>query len=203
MDANQRTKARSEHSLTLVYVLVVAVIAVVARQLPYLLGPDRHFLWHLMPVGALALFAGSRLRSPLAWLVPLAVMLASDLLLWYPLAQKGLSPFSWVGTPVVYGSYALYVLLGRLIRQGELSPAVIGGAALLGSVLFFLLTNFICWPGSSLYPQTFEGLLQCFAAGVPFYRNTLAGDLFYSGVIFGLHTALVWGLGHRKVRQPA
>src|SRR5690349_2132421 len=113
MDANQRTKVTTEHGLTLAYVLIVAVITVLARLMPYLIGPDRQLLWNLMPVGALALFAGSRVRSPRAWLVPLAVMIVSDLLLWYPLAQKGLSPFSWLGTPTIYGSYFLYVLIGR------------------------------------------------------------------------------------------
>ncbi len=188
--------------LTFVFVLALGVFAVLYRLLPYVPGLDRYYPWNLVPVGALALFAGSRLRSPRAWLVPLAVMLASDLLLWYPLAQKGMSAFSW-GTPLIYASYAVYVLLGRMIRQGELSPAVIGGAALLAGVQFFLITNFTLWLGGGLYPRTLAGLQSCYLAAVPFYRQTLAGDLLYSAAFFALHACLVRGLASVKASQPA
>jgi hypothetical protein len=68
---------------------------------------------------------------------------------------------------------------------------------------FFLVTNFLVWLRGTTYPQTLEGLLTCYLAGVPFYRQTLVGDLVFSGVIFGLHAALVWGLGRLKAREPA
>jgi hypothetical protein len=179
--------------LTLVYILGLGVLAALYRLVPYyLLHPDRAFVWNLVPVGALALFAGSRLRSGWAWLVPLGVMLVSDLLLWYPLYQRGMSPFSWLGTPIIYASFAVYVLVGRMIRQGELSPMVIGGAALLASVQFFLLTNFAVWLRNPAFPATPGGLLECYALGVPFYRNTLTGDLLFSALFFGLHAALGW-----------
>jgi hypothetical protein len=179
-------------SLTLVYILVLGALAALFRQAPYyLFDGDRPYAWNLMPVGALALFAGSRLRSAWAWLVPLGIMLVSDLLLWYPLAEKGMSTFS-LGTPIIYGSFAVYVLIGRMIERGELSPMVIGGAALLGGVQFFVLTNFAVWLSQDLYPRTLGGLVECYTLAWPFYKNTLAGDLLYSGLIFGLHAALVW-----------
>jgi hypothetical protein len=177
--------------LTLVYILVLGVLAAFARLLPYLLGPDRSFAWQLVPVGAVALFAGSRLRSPAAWLVPLAVMFVSDLLISIPLAKLELSAFS-LGTPIIYGSFALYVLIGRLIRQGALAPLMVGVAALLGSVQFFLLSNLTVWLFQTLYPKTLAGLGECYLAGLPFYRNTLAGDLLYSALFFGVHAVLVW-----------
>jgi hypothetical protein len=55
----------------------------------------------------------------------------------------------------------------------------------LGSTLFFVFTNFGVWLGSSMYPQTWAGLVECYVAGIPFYKNTLAGTLFYSAVLFG------------------
>ena len=189
--------------LPLVYILMLGVLAVLARLAPYyLLGPDRHTLWNLVPVGALALFAGSRLRWAGAWLVPLAVLFVSDLLIWYPLAQMNLSAFS-LGTPIIYASFTVYVLVGRMIREGELSPLVIGGAALLASAQFFLITNFAVWLGGSLYPKTLAGLGACYLAGVPYYRNTLAGDLGYSALFFGLYAVLVQVRARLKVRQPA
>lgn len=57
--------------------------------------------------------------------------------------------------------------------------------ALLASVLFFVVINFGCWPGSTAYTQNFPGLMACFAAGIPFFKGTLFGNLFYSAVLFG------------------
>jgi hypothetical protein len=180
-------RGKNDHILTWTFVLVLSAIAVAYRMAPYyLLPPGTYLLWNLVPIGALALFAGSRLRQHWAYAVPLAIMLVSDLMLIRPLAALGMSPFSW-GTVLIYASFAVYVLIGRLIREGELSPLVIGGAALLASAQFFLLTNFAVWYSSTFYPHTFAGLMECYLAGVPFYRNTLAGDLFFSGLIFGVH----------------
>src|SRR5262245_40816585 len=117
-----------------------ALLAVLCRQAPYYPPFTGQWVWHLMPVGALALFAGSRLRSRWAYLVPVAAMLLSDLLLIAPLAKLDMSAFSWE-TPLIYGSFLLSVLIGRCVRRDETSPGVVGGAALLGSLQFFLLTN--------------------------------------------------------------
>jgi len=93
--------------------------------------------------------------------------------------------------PFVYGSFALNVVLGRLIRDRR-SPLVVGGAALAGSVLFFVITNFGVWLSSDLYPQTAEGLVVCYVAAIPFFRNTLAGDLLYACVLFGGFALAEW-----------
>jgi hypothetical protein len=84
----------------------------------------------------------------------------------------------------VYFSTALVVLIGWLALQ-RVSPIRLGGAAIASSVLFFVLTNFGMWLSSGFYPLTLAGLEACFVAAIPFFQNTLAGDLFYSGVLFG------------------
>jgi len=61
----------------------------------------------------------------------------------------------------------------------------VGGAALTSSVLFFVLTNFGVWLVSDLYPRTAAGLVGCYIAAIPFFRNTLAGNAFYTLVLFG------------------
>jgi hypothetical protein len=202
MDTDQQT---SDRTLTLSYTLIVAAIAALFRLAPYYLLSNTtkaHPLWNLAAVGALALFAGSRLRERWAFLVPLGVMLFADLLLIRPLAALDMSVFSW-HTPILYASFLIYVLIGRMIRQRELSGMVVGGAALLGSVQFFLISNFVVWPGSTTYPQTLTGLMECYIAAVPFYRGTLTGDLFFSGLIFGVHAVLVGAGSRAKARQPA
>jgi hypothetical protein len=191
------TRSRSSDQLTLIYALAMAAVAVICRLVPYVPGADR--LWHVMPVGALALFAGSRLRTRWAVLVPLGAMLLSDLLLLLPLGAQAFD----ASRPIVYASFAVYVLIGRLVRQGELSPMVLGGAVLLGSLQFFVVTNFAYWLTGILYPRTLAGLAECYTMALPFYRGTLVGDLFFSGLIFGLHAVLVAQASRQKASQPA
>jgi len=51
--------------------------------------------------------------------------------------------------------------------------------------LFFVVTNFGTWAVSGMYPMTLAGLAACYLAAIPFFQNTVVGDLFYSGVLFG------------------
>jgi hypothetical protein len=60
-------------------------------------------------------------------------------------------------------------------------------ASIGGSVVFFIVSNFGVWLTGTMYPMTFEGLLACFSAAVPFFRNMLFGDLFFAGVLFGAY----------------
>jgi hypothetical protein len=131
------------------------------------------------PVGALSLFCGARLRGWQAYFVPLALMAVTD-------------PFMGgysVATPLIYASFMVNVWIGTRLRKSE-NPVWIGSAAVAGSVQFFLLTNFAWLAGSSMYPHTLTGVINCYAAGLPFFGRTLASDLVYSGVLFGLHAVL-------------
>src|SRR5579871_3857164 len=148
MDARHEQAGTTEPAgFTLAFTAAAAVVAVAVRLVPRWLGLDLEgqYLWQLMPVGALGLFAGARLRGPLALAVPLLAMLVSDLLLIPLLASLGQPAFSWL-TPVVYASFAVYALLGRTARRVAW-PLSLLPACLLGSVQFFVLTNFIAWLG--------------------------------------------------------
>jgi hypothetical protein len=199
------TLSRPASPLAVVVVVVAAVLTVCARVAPRLwdLSPEAITLWHLMPVGALGLFAGARLRGAWAYLVPALAMLVSDLLLIKPLAAVGQASFSWM-TPIIYASFTLNVLLGRLLARTSWPVTAFGGA-LAGSVQFFLVTNFAVWAGGDgvTYPRTFMGLLECYVAAAPFYRNTLAGDLLFSGLFFGVYHALAAARERREASQPA
>ncbi len=143
--------------------------------------------WNFAPVGALSLFAGARLRGWKAWLLPLALMALTDPLL------GGYS----AATPLVYASFLINVWIGTRLRASE-SPVWIGSAAVAGSVQFFLLTNFAWLGASNMYPHTLAGMLSCYAAGIPFFWRTLASDVFYSGVLFGLHAWLSRTVARRE-----
>ncbi len=127
------------------------------------------------PIGAMALFSGAYLdrRGALAFVAPLAAMLLSDAIL----------GFHW-GMPFVYAGVTLIVLLGRLALS-RVTVLSVAGAAIASSLLFFAISNFGTWVVSDMYPHTLSGLAACFIAAVPFFQNTIVGDLFYSGVLFG------------------
>jgi hypothetical protein len=159
-------------------IALLIAIALVARLLPH---PD-----NFTPVLAVALFAGATLPGALAVGVPLAAMLGSDLLMGEAL--------TWTSA-VVYGCFAAATLLGRWLgtkRTGTRSWTKTAGAALAGSLFFFVVTNFAVWLGlHALYPRTWEGLVECYAMAIPFFRNALAGDLFWTLALFGLYEVAV------------
>lgn len=144
------------------------------------LGAVMRFLPHapnFAPIGAMALFGGAKLNKKYALIIPLAVMLISDYFIGF---------YSWQIMASVYGSFLIYGLLGIWARKKE-SWLKIGGATLAGSVLFFLITNGAVWAFGLMYPHTFGGLIACYAAGLPFWRNTLLGDIFFTAVFFGTY----------------
>jgi hypothetical protein len=137
---------------------------------------------NVTPIGAMALFAGAHFAAKrTALLVPLAAMYLSDLALGFFVYD-----FGWFHRfmPFVYAGFVVTVCLGLLIRR-RLTPLAVGGAALTGSALFFVITNFGVWLVSDLYPKTAAGLVSCYVAAIPFFRNTLAGNAFYTLVLFG------------------
>ncbi|HEY7424486.1 MAG TPA: DUF6580 family putative transport protein [Gemmataceae bacterium] len=126
------------------------------------------------PIGALALFGGACFSDRrAAFGVPLAALFLSDLVL-------GLHPL----IPAVYGSFALIVVLGFWLRTRR-KVVPIACASLAGSILFFALTNFAVWAAGSFYPKSWEGLVACYIAAIPFFYNTLLGDAAYGIALFG------------------
>lgn len=145
------------------FLLVAILLAAASRLVPH--PPN------FTPIGAIALFGGASFAGRrAAFLVPLAAMFASDLVL-------GIH----VLLPVVYACLAFNVVLGWSLRsrRGALSIAC---ATLLGSCVFFVVTNAACW--ALWYPRNLAGLLTCYTAAIPFFQNTLLGDAFYTAGLF-------------------
>lgn len=144
-----------------------------------ILGAIFRLLPHLpnaTPTAAIALFGGANLDRRTALIVPLMIMIISDIII-------GLHPL----VLFVWGSFLLTGMIGLWIRDHRTVANIIG-ASLLSSFSFFIITNFGVWasPGS-WYPHTWQGLLNCYLMAVPFFRNTLAGDLCFVGIMFGLY----------------
>jgi hypothetical protein len=126
------------------------------------------------PIGAMALFSGAYLgRRSLAFAAPLGALLLSDAYLGF-----------YAGMTFQYAAVALIVLIGWAALSG-VTMVRLAGAAIASSVLFFAISNFGTWAVSGMYPHTAAGLAACYVAAIPFFQNTLAGDLFYATLLFG------------------
>ena len=127
------------------------------------------------PIGALALFGGAYFSSKRAAIVvPMLSLLAGDVFIGFHTLLF-----------YVYASFLVSVALGFWLRHKKSAPRI-GVATLAGAIQFFLVTNFAVWVTSiGSYPKNWGGLVACYAAGVPFFWNTLAGDAFYVALLFG------------------
>lgn len=138
-------------------------------------------------VGAMALFGGAYfIQRWQALVLPLVAMWLSDLVL-NNIVYKAYNPTFTLfteGGAFIYGAIALIVVLGWVLLK-KVKMENVMAASLTGSVLFFLITNAGAWMGSTLYPQTGEGLLMAYVAGLPFLLNTIGGDLMWCAVLFG------------------
>ncbi|MCB0703713.1 MAG: hypothetical protein KDC34_00320 [Saprospiraceae bacterium] len=170
MQAQSRNK-----SILLVSAMIL--LAALSRLLPH--PPN------VAPIGAMALFGAAYLKQKhLALIIPFAALWISNLLLDNLVYGMYYEHFMWFSNPGVFLSFLLIVLLGfGLLKQ--ISAGRIFGASLAASVLFFLVTNFFSWLSYGLYPMNLAGLLACYTAAIPFFWNTLAGDLFFVLVLFG------------------
>lgn len=165
--------------------LSLTTLGAIARLLPH--PPN------FAPVGATSLFAGARLPRWQAYLVPLALLAVTDPIL-SPL--YGFKPYTRYSL-FTYVAFLISVWLGRRLRNTA-SISRIAGITFLNSIQFFLVTNFGSWLWENNYPRSAAGLARCYTAAIPFFGWTVAGDLFYTAVLFGLYAWLSRGLAARE-----
>ena len=155
------------------------LLAVASRLIPH---PA-----NFAPMGAMALFGSAYFnRKYLALLLPILATWLSDLFINNVIYAQYYPNFTWFyeGFYWQYGTYVLIGLVGFFIFK-KVNPKRILTGGLVSTLLFFIITNFGCWIGSTTYPQNFVGLMECYAMGIPFLKGTLLSDLFYCGVLFG------------------
>lgn len=151
---------------------IIIILAALLRLIPH---PA-----NVAPIAAMALFGGMYVDKKYALVIPLLALFLSDSVIGF-----------YNGMPFIYGSFLLIGALGLLSRR-YLSPQIIILTTFLSSFLFFLITNFGVWLLGSIYPKTIEGLLLCYTAALPFFRNTIVGDFLFMGVfVIGYKTILL------------
>ena len=144
----------------------IIIVLAVFRLLPH---------WpNVSPVAAMALFGGAYFADKrLAFIVPFVALFISDLII-------GLHN----SMIFVYAGFALTVAIGLLLK-GRVTITNTAFAVVAASATFFLITNFGAWLMSGIYMKSAEGLMQAYVAGIPFFQNSLLGNLGYAAVIFG------------------
>lgn len=155
----------------IISVLILLVVGISYRFFPH--PPN------FAPVAAISLFSGFFFRRYFI-LVPIAIMFISDIFIGF---------YDWKIMAAVYLSFVSIALIGILIRKNKSVISMVG-FSLTGSLIFFILTNFAVWFFGNWYSHDFKGLAECFTLAIPFFKNTLAGDLFYVSIIFGCYELL-------------
>lgn len=162
------------------FVTITILLASISRVLPH--PPN------FTPIGAMALFGGACFANKkFTFIIPLLAMFISDCVL------QLISGIGFHDTMIyVYASFVLITLIGIYIRKNTKASNIIV-ASLISSILFFVITNFGVWAATG-FAFGIKGLLNTYLIAIPFFGNTafgsffvntLIGDLFYCGILFG------------------
>ncbi len=170
-------------NIKLAVAILLIFVGVMGRMLPH--------MWNFTPIVAISLFSAFYLGRKYAVIVPLLAMFISDMFIGF------YDPAVMIS---VYGSFALIGVLSFLFKgRRETERALL--LSLGASTLFFLITNFSVWAFSGMYSPTLSGLAQSYIMAVPFYRNALLGDLFYTGIIFLSYATISNVIFSRKIKE--
>jgi len=147
---------------------IAALIVLVAamRLLPHPMN--------VTPIGALGLFAGAMLSHRMAWLVPVAALLVSDMISGF---------YALPAMALVYLGFYCSAVIGRVWLARRCSPGRLVGAVLASATVFFVISNLSAW--LMYYPRTLEGFVQCYLSAIPFFGRSLLGDALYTTLLFG------------------
>jgi hypothetical protein len=166
-----------------IIISVLIIVAALSRLMPH--APN------FTPIGGIALFGAAHFTKKYwAFIIPAIALWASDLILnniFYAQYFDGFVLFSdsFYWTIAAFAAIVLIISATKLLK--EVKPLKLLGASFTASIIFFLVSNFGSWMSGITYPKTGAGLMACYTAGIPFFWNTLAGDLFYVAALFGVY----------------
>jgi len=166
----------------IVFTLILVALATACK---YLFGPDLDWSG-FSPVIAIALFSGFIIKQKgMSFLLPLLALFISDAVIQL-LYTQGLFPYAgfYDGQLKNYAILLAATLIGWALKGRNISSLLTGAIA--APTVFFLLSNFGVWMGTTevTYTKDFSGLMTCYAAGLPFYKNALIATLvFLPGIL--------------------
>jgi hypothetical protein len=156
------------------------IIGILLRFLPH--APN------FTPVAAIALFAGTFLNRKHALIIPLLLMVTSDLFL----GLHNTIIFTW-------GSFILITVLGFVVKNKP-SALRITSMSVISSLLFYLITNFGVWL-MGWYPHTTQGLVNCYVMALPFLRDFTFATVLYTTVLFGAYELIARAVKDTKLAK--
>lgn len=169
--------------------LLVCIGLIIVASALYRVSPLREY--GFAPQWAIAIFSGFLFSKDKKWAfaLPLLSMLLSDVIyeILFSMKLSNIQGFYGKGQIVNYALFALVTCVGFFIKQ--FNGIRIAAAAIVAPTLFFILSNFDVWITNTGYlrSKTLGGLMQCYADGLPFYRNSIIGTLIFSTVLFGAY----------------
>lgn len=174
---NMKTKYTA---LDIILGITLVILGATARLLPH---PA-----NFVPLGAIAIFSGLFLPRKLALWLPLVALFVSDLFIGF---------YMWEVMGTVYASFLLTTFVATKIQP---KFASVTGVTLVSSLFFFLTTNAAVWAFGTMYTRDVTGLIQSYTMALPFFRNSLLGDLFFTGILVGSYQLITLAVKNFQLR---
>lgn len=165
----EKKLSKRGRTLEFLFALIFTLIGIALRSFPHL--PN------FTPIIAIALFGGVYFPKRKALIIPIMTMFISDMFI-------GFYDIKLMAS--VYISFLLCVILGFWVKRRK-KWYIILGSSIVSSLLFFLITNLSVWIFTSWYDKNLSGLLECFIMALPFFKNSVLGDMFYVIIFFGVY----------------
>ncbi len=164
-------------------ILFTVILIALTTACKFYFGPE--LAWSgFSPVIAIALFSGFIIKQKdWSFLLPLLALVVSDVLI-QVLYENGQFPYAgfYSGQWKNYLILMSATLIGLLLKGRSRASLIVG--AITAPTVFFLLSNFSVWIGShTSYSKDFGGLMESYAAGLPFYKNALIATVVFLPLI--------------------
>lgn len=155
---------------------LLLVVAILSRIVPH------HGWLNFTALGGALLFFGAR-RPWKEMVLPLAALMATD---YYLTVFAYHYSFQWQSYVTTWAWYGMAMALGAILLHTRTTVLRAVAAAILGPTSFFVVSNFGVWAAFGMYPRSLSGLIACYTAALPFYRNDLVSTALVVGVAFGV-----------------
>lgn len=166
-------------------VILVLIMVGISTRFIFLLDGES-ILPNFSAIGAVAIFGACYFKGLQKFLIPIAILWCSDIVLNNVVYSQYFDTYQAYGDLWVYGAFIIAGVVGYLMLKKPTWFKLLG-ASLITGILFYIVTNFGVWMTGQLYTKDMAGLIECYTAALPFFRNTILGNVFYAFVLFGLY----------------
>ncbi len=176
---------------SIIHILAVVLLVILGISTRFIFLIDgESILPNFSAIGAVAIFGACYFKGLKKWIIPLAILWFSDIILNNVFYSQYYDGFKVFGDFWVYASFIVAgVIAYKMLLKPSWGKLLLTG--IIAGVVFYLITNFGVWLTGNLYPKTLTGLVASYEAGLPFFRNTILGNVFYSFVLVGIYEFII------------